>query len=156
MHPKEPPKETAYQTGDYILTEGSVCEDLIIVLNGQVEVFRFGKDKVKIPLGIVRSGEYLGEMALISDRPHSANAVALCPTTCLKISTALLEQELSKMPSWFVGLARGLVDKLTKTNEVLRRNNIVDPSLSTAVQAILERQSHGHPLAESGGLKFKK
>lgn len=137
-----PPKvqELEYKQGDVILRAGADCDCLIIVKSGQIEIFKNGRNNLKIPVGIVQSGEYLGEMALISRRPHSANAVALTKTICIKIPSSVIEEHLKSLPSWLVALTRGLVDKLNKTNDVLKRNGIVDDTLSTAVKAILERQ----------------
>ena len=133
-------KEIAYDAGEYLLREGAKCDALIIVKEGQIEIFKSGPNKAKIPIGIVQSGEYLGEMSLIANRPHSANAVALTRTVCIKITHTALEEQLAKVPSWLVALTRGLVHKLDKTNDVLRRNGIVDETLTTSVQAIENHQ----------------
>lgn len=133
-------QELEFKPGDYILREGANCDALIIVKSGQIEIFKTGRNNIRVPLGIVQSGEYLGEMALISDRPHSANAVALTPTVCIKIPHSAIEDQLKSMPGWLVALTRGLVYKLNKTNEVLKRNNIVDDTISTAVRAIADRE----------------
>lgn len=133
-------QEIEYNPGDFILREGANCDSLIVVKTGQIEVYKNGSQGVKIPLGLVQSGEYLGEMAMISDRPHSANAVALTKTVCIKIPTATIEDQLKELPSWLVALTRGLVYKLNKTNDVLRRNGIVDSTLTTAVRAICDRE----------------
>lgn len=140
MFGKDKVQEVEYNAGDYILREGANCDTLIIVKSGQIEVFKTGHNRTKIPLGLVQSGEYLGEMAMISDRPHSANAIALTKTICIKIPTAVIEEQLKELPSWLVALTRGLVYKLNKTNDVLRRNGIVDDTLSTAVRAISDRE----------------
>jgi len=133
-------QELTFKAGEYILREGAQCDSLIVVKSGQIEIFKTGKNNLKVPVGIVQSGEYLGEMALISDRPHSANAVALTTTVCIKIPNGVIEEHLHSMPPWLVALTRGLVDKLNKTNEVLKRNGIVDETLTTAVRAIAERE----------------
>lgn len=140
MFGKDKVQEVEYNPGDYILREGANCDTLIIVKSGQIEIFKTGHNGTHIPLGLVQSGEYLGEMAMISDRAHSANAVALTKTICIKIPTAVIEDQLKDLPSWLVALTRGLVYKLNKTNDVLRRNGIVDDTLTTAVRAIMERE----------------
>jgi CRP/FNR family transcriptional regulator, cyclic AMP receptor protein len=129
-----------YMPGEYILREGAQCDALFIVKTGQIQIYRMDKHKRRIPMGIVRSGEYLGEMSLITDRPHSANAVALTQTECVKISSDMLEEQLKSAPSWLVALTRGLVFKLSSTNDVLRRNGIVDESIMTAVKAIEDKE----------------
>lgn len=128
-----------YLPGEYILREGAQCDALFIVKEGQIEIFRMNQQKQKITVGIVRSGEYLGEMSLITDRPHSANAVALTKTTVVKIASDALEDQLKSAPVWLTALTRGLVYKLMKTNDVLKRNGIKDESLSAAVKAIEQK-----------------
>ena len=136
-------QEIVYQPGDYILREGAMCDALLVVKQGQIEVFKYDKQKKKIPLALVNSGEYLGEMSLVTDRPHSANAVALTETTCLKINNEVLEHQLRSAPTWLVALTRGLVVKLHKTSELLKRNGIVDDGLYEAVKAIETRRRMG-------------
>lgn len=140
MFIKDKIQEVEYNPGEYILREGAKCDSLIIVKSGQIEVFRVSHSGAHIPLGIVHSGEYLGEMSLLSDRPHSASAIALTKTTCIQITSNAIEDSLKETPSWLIALTRGLVHKLSKTNDVLRRNGIVDETITTAVKAIAERQ----------------
>lgn len=142
MNPKDKSYEVEFNAGDYILREGANCDSLIIVKSGQIKIFKVSQSGAEIPLGIVQSGEYLGEMAMINDRSHSANAVALTKVVCIKLPTNVIEEQLKTVPSWLVALTRGLVHKLIKTNEVLRRNSIVDDSLSTAVKAISHREDN--------------
>ncbi|MCB9073448.1 MAG: cyclic nucleotide-binding domain-containing protein [Bdellovibrionaceae bacterium] len=141
MFSRDKVQEIEFQAGDIIIREGSHCDALVIIKSGQVEIFKTGYGKKKILLGLVQSGEYLGEMALISDRPHSATAIALTKTICIKITSTAIDEHLKNMPSWLVALTRGLVYKLNKTNEVLKRNGIQDDNLSTAVKAITDRES---------------
>lgn len=129
-----------YLPGEYILREGAKCDALFIVKEGQIQVFRMDAHKNKIPVGIVQSGEYLGEMSLISDRPHGANAVAITKTVCVKITSEALEEQLKSAPNWLVALTRGLVFKLHRTNDVLKRNGIVDESITAAVKAIQDNK----------------
>ena len=139
MNQQDKVQTITYLPGEYILREGAQCDALFIVKEGQIQVFRMDSHKNKIPVGIVRSGEYLGEMSLISDRPHSANAVALTKTVCVKLPSEVLEKQLKSAPDWLVALTRGLVFKLIRTNDVLKRNGIIDETLNEAVKAILEK-----------------
>lgn len=129
-----------YMPGEYILREGAKCDALFIVKEGQIEIYRVNSHKNKIPVGIVQSGEYLGEMSLVSDRPHSANAVALTKVTCVKITSEALEEQLKQVPTWLTALTRGLVFKLHRTNDVLKRNGIIDESINEAVKAIQSKE----------------
>ncbi len=140
MNQNEKVQTISYLPGEFILREGAQCDSLFIVKSGQVQIYRLNSHKKKIIMGMVQSGEYLGEMSLISSRPHSANAVALTKTECIKISSQVLDEELKKVPNWLSALTRGLVFKLHRTNDILRRNGIVDESLSSAVKAIQDKE----------------
>ncbi len=140
MNQNDKVKTITYLPGEFILREGAKCDSLFIVKTGQVQIYRLDSRKNKIVMGMVQSGEYLGEMALLSSKPHSANAVALTRTECVKLSSHVLEEELKKVPKWLSALTRGLVFKLNRTNEVLRRNGINDESLTTAIRAIQDKE----------------
>ncbi|MCB0378056.1 MAG: cyclic nucleotide-binding domain-containing protein [Bdellovibrionales bacterium] len=133
-------KEMSYKSGDYILREGAMCDSLIVVKSGQIEVFRKNARGEKVILGLVQSGEYLGEMSLISDKPHSANAVALTDVKCLWISSEAIDHQLKDAPKWLLALTRGLVMKLARTNEILRRNGIQDEHLYSSIKAIESKE----------------
>lgn len=140
MSQNEKVQTITYLPGEFILREGAQCDSLFIIKSGQVQIYRLDSHKNKIIVGMVQSGEYLGEMSLVSSRPHSANAVALTKTECLKLSSHVLEEQLKQVPKWLSALTRGLVFKLNRTNDILRRNGIVDESLSSAVKAIQAKE----------------
>lgn len=129
-----------YMPGEYILRENAQCDALFIVKSGQIQIYKLNSHKKKIPVGLVNSGEYLGEMSLITNRPHSANAVALTKTICVKITSEALEEQLKNAPSWLVALTRGLIFKLSRTNDILKRNGIIDDTMSEAIKAIQEKE----------------
>lgn len=133
------PQTVKFKKGDYILREKSAPDRLYIIKKGQIKVFRDGGGEGKeIPLAIVNSGEYLGEMSIITDQPHTASAVALTDVEAVIIEKKNIEDQLKSAPQWLVGIARLLIDRLVRTNEVLRRNGIVDERILGAIKAIGE------------------
>ena len=134
------PKSTIvkFKPGEYLLTEKQAANCLYIIKEGQVEIFKMNNENKKIPLALVNSGEYLGELSLLANMPHSANAVALTRVTAIKIEKAAIDNQLSQVPKWFVGITRTVTMRLIQTNEVLRRNSIVDEKLSSAIRVVGE------------------
>ena len=69
--------ELKFKAGEKIFEEKSGSDGLYIIKDGQIQIYRIGKDGQKIPLAIVNSGSYLGELALLADlsqnRPSRAN-----------------------------------------------------------------------------------
>ncbi len=135
------PKTVKFRVGDFILREKSPATALYIIKKGQIKVFRDGGEGKEIPLAIVNSGEYLGEMSVITDRPHSASAVAMTPVEAVEIEKKSIDEQIKTAPQWLVGIARLLVERLERTNEILRRNGIVDEKISSAIKALGEHKA---------------
>lgn len=131
----------SFRAGDTIFAENDPCAALFIIKKGQIEVFRTVKDGPRILLGLVGSGEYLGELGILSEQPfHSATAIALTEVEAIRLPVAVINEQLKLAPSWLLGLTRGLGSKLRRANEVLRRNGVVDDILENTIQTVLENE----------------
>jgi GNAT superfamily N-acetyltransferase len=62
-----------FSNGETILEEGGRDATLFFLLNGEADIRRAG---TRQRVGVVRAGECLGEMSLLTGEPHSASAVA--------------------------------------------------------------------------------
>jgi len=73
-----------YATNDTLFNEGDEADGLYMIRRGSVTVSRAiaGKDVV---LSYVAAGNYIGEMALMSDAPRSATVKAAVPTECVML-----------------------------------------------------------------------
>ena len=69
-------EQRQYKAGDIILKQGEESEFAYRVITGEVEVFSELEDQ-KVVLGIVKAGEFLGEMGIIEGRPRSASSERL-------------------------------------------------------------------------------
>ena len=127
------------QPGEFMIREKTVCDALYIIQEGQLEVFRMTSSGEKIPLGLISSGQYVGETALLTNRPHGSNVVALTPVKAIRLSKASMEAQLEKVPAWLVALTKGLIERLQNINEIMRKNGWVDESLSTRLKAVEDK-----------------
>src|SRR4051812_28229453 len=64
-----------FRKGDVLFRQGSASDGVLRVLHGEVEILHETED-ILVVLGHARSGEWLGEMAVIESRNHSATARA--------------------------------------------------------------------------------
>ena len=77
-------RTTTFQRKDIIFVKGESGQTMYEVLNGSVGVYlNYGKPD-EVLLAVKRVGEYLGEIALIEDRPRTATAVAMEYDTMLR------------------------------------------------------------------------
>jgi CRP-like cAMP-binding protein len=66
-----------------IIKEGAKGEEIYLIVEGDVRVNKRGRDKKELLLGELTMGDFLGEMAYMSDRRRSATVVANVPCQLL-------------------------------------------------------------------------
>lgn len=79
--------EREYKEGDIIIEEGDASDFAYQILSGEVEIF-VTRDGQKVVLGMMKEGEFLGEMGIVDGQPRSASALAKS-----RVSVAILERE---------------------------------------------------------------
>ena len=66
---------TKFKRGDILFREGDASDRVMRVRAGEIEILR-QTGGTSVLLGHVREGEWLGEMAVLENRSHSATARA--------------------------------------------------------------------------------
>lgn len=69
-------KEKKFEAGDYIFREGENGDRLYVVLDGRVMISKEIAGAGEEALAFLERGDYFGEMALIDNKPRSADAKA--------------------------------------------------------------------------------
>ena len=65
-----------YKAGDFIVKEGSPAnEGLCFVLTGTVRIVQYHGERM-VPLGLIQTGQFFGETAMLLNRNRSATAIA--------------------------------------------------------------------------------
>lgn len=100
-------KEMSFKAGDSIVDEGTMGVGFYLVLDGKAEV-RKG-DKVIASLG---SGQFFGEMALIDERPRSADVVATAPTKCWALTAWAFSAIVKTNPEIALVMLKEMVKRL--------------------------------------------
>jgi CRP-like cAMP-binding protein len=128
-------EEVCFQPGELIFKERNPGDHFFIIKEGQVQVFK-QKGEQQIPLAVIHSGQNLGELSVMDGMPRSATAVALTEVRALKISREAIQRQMKKLPHWFGNLVFNLVERMRKTDDILRKNSLIDEDLMNAIQAI--------------------
>lgn len=87
-----------YPVGYRLFTEGLEGNMMYVLLDGEVGLFKKGKNDEEIPLTTLTSGSFIGEMSLIESHPRSATAIVKKPLKTLVISKKAFQQILEIDP----------------------------------------------------------
>ncbi len=100
----------------FICKEGQQADSMFIIKSGIVQIFcDDGKGGRKI-LTHLKLGEYFGEMALLTDEPRTASAIALAETEVIRLKKESFRQLLKTSPGVSLSIIKTLCNRLSKTN----------------------------------------
>lgn len=98
--------EMEFATGAEIIRRGEEGDCLYILVEGEVEVtIEGGRER------IVRSREVIGELAVLAERPRSADCRALCEVIALRIDKVAFWQLLDERPDIAIEVMKVLVER---------------------------------------------
>jgi CRP-like cAMP-binding protein len=105
--------------GDSLVKEGENSNSMYWVQSGTLRLFK-KKGSGFIELGVVHSGEVVGEMSFLDNQPRSASVEALQPCDIVEIPRGKFDEFINGQPSWMKSLIQTLVKRLRTTNNRLR------------------------------------
>ena len=85
--------------GETLLREGEPGDAVFFVLDGRLRVFIHDASGTPVNIGEARTGESIGEMALLSGSPRSASASAVLDTQLLRLSPEAFDELLADHPA---------------------------------------------------------
>jgi NTE family protein len=100
--------------GKTLFAAGDAADTLYFVRTGRLGVLR-RDEREQTFVGIVRSGEPVGEMALIAGTPHTATVIAMRDSEILALPRAELLAEAQKRPRVMAELARLMIQRVRET-----------------------------------------
>ncbi len=108
-------RERQFAAGERLISKGdSSALGMWIVLDGEVVVSSDGNT-----LATFGTGEHVGETALVSNEPRSADVDASVTTTTLQITRWELRGLMKEHPSLAVGILDAMASRLAKSNQAL-------------------------------------
>ena len=78
-------KLVIHEAGTLIFREGTKATNCYIITQGKVRILKRTSKGENIPLGLVKPGEFLGEMAMLSGERRSASAFAVTSVKAIVI-----------------------------------------------------------------------
>lgn len=114
----------SYEPDMVIISEGDEGKDLFLLLSGSVRVTKNTADSVQHVIGLLRTGDFFGEMALIDSLPRSATVYAHEAVDLALISRRDISRIFDEKPQTAYKVVRTFAEvlssRLRETNERLR------------------------------------
>ena len=105
-------REVHYVEGETIFQEGDPGDELLVILEGEVEFSRRAASGGALHLATFGPGSWFGDMAVLSDEPRSASAVASRPARILTLRGERLKELVLEMPELSFEIFRELAARL--------------------------------------------
>ena len=115
-----------YRRGEIIVEHGRKSNSLFILLNGRARVLTSDSRGREVILAVLQNGDYVGEMSLIDNEPHSATVRAEVQTDILVLGRAEFARCLPENSSLSYAIMRGLVYRLRNADRQIESLALLD------------------------------
>jgi CRP-like cAMP-binding protein len=115
-----------YKRGDNIVEQGKKSNALFIMLTGRARVISGDGRGREVILAILQPGDYIGEMSLIDNEPHSATVQAEIQTDVLELARVDFARCLPENTSMAYAVMKGLVQRLRHADRQIQSLALMD------------------------------
>jgi len=115
-----------YRRGEIIVEQGRKSNALFILLSGRARVITSDTRGREVILAVLEAGDYLGEMSLIDNEPHSATVRAEVQTDVLVLGRSEFATCLPDNSSLSYAILRGLVARLRNADRQIESLALLD------------------------------
>ncbi len=100
-----------------VVEEGLAGDYMYVIRQGRVKVTKASDDGREKIMQFMETGDFFGEMALLSNDPRSASVKTLEPSVLLALSRRDFIDQLRQSPDLALAVIGELTDRLRETNE---------------------------------------
>lgn len=115
-----------FKRGESIVEQDKQSDFLAIVLTGRARVVTTDARGREVILATMKPGDYVGEMSLIDNQPHSATVRAEVQTDVLILGRAEFARCLPENSSLAYAVMRGLVQRLRQADRKIESLALMD------------------------------
>ena len=115
-----------FKRGEALVAQGQKSDALFILLTGRARVMTSDSRGREVILATLTPGDYLGEMSIIDNQPHSATVRAEVQTDVLMLGRAEFALCLTENASMSLVVMRGLVKRLRHADRKIESLALLD------------------------------
>ena len=106
-----------FKRGQTIVEQGKKSDALYIILSGRARVLMTDRKSREVILATLQPGDYIGEMSMIDNEPHSATVEAEIQTDVLVLGRAEFTRCLPENATMAYAVMQGLVRRLRHADQ---------------------------------------
>jgi CRP-like cAMP-binding protein len=115
-----------FKRGEVVVEQGKKSDALYIILTGRARVMSADSRGREVILATLQPGDYIGEMSLIDDEPHSATVRTEVQTDVLMLGREAFSRCLPENSSMSYNIMRGLVQRLRHADRKIESLALMD------------------------------
>jgi len=104
--------DRVFAAGEQIIREGDAGACMFVIMEGRVEVVAGADQAPPVPIATLESGDYFGEMSLMTGAPRVATVTALVETRLLEVGKEAFGRVLASQPALVEQLGAVLRERL--------------------------------------------
>lgn len=131
-----------FKRGETLVEQGKKSNFLAILLTGRARVLSADDRGREVILATLQPGDYLGEMSLIDNQPHSATVRAEVQTDTLILGRTEFARCLPENNSMAYAVMRGLVQRLREADRKIESLALMDV-YGRVARALIELSQEG-------------
>ena len=106
--------------GDVLIEQGARDDDVYFVLSGRLRATRIEADGSRLTLGEIGRGEPVGELAMFTDEPRSAEVVAIRNSLLARVSRRTVEEAIVRQPEIALVMTRHVITRFRRQQQKTR------------------------------------
>lgn len=106
-----------FKRSEILVEQGKKTNALFIMLSGRTRVVVTDNKGREVIIATLKAGDYLGEMSLIDNEPHSATVIAEQQVDVLALGREAFLQCLTENAAMSLAVMRGLVQRLRRATQ---------------------------------------
>lgn len=139
-----------YKLGEPIFFEGDECTHCLIIIQGEAKVFKVLESGREIILGIIQSGEAIGEVSLLDGTHLPANAMAHKDCTVFALEREVYHKLLKKYPAVVHSIIRDLTLRMRSLR--IRVETLSEQGVQSRISQLLQSFSREIGRSTSGSV----
>jgi CRP/FNR family cyclic AMP-dependent transcriptional regulator len=130
-----------FSVGEVLFREGETGDEMFVIQNGQVRITKLVAGEQR-PLATLGRGEFVGEMAILNEKPRTATATVVEDAKLLVIGAKTLELMISNNSEIAFRLIRKLARRLDSADEMVQI--LLNPDPQARVMLGLKRHAEAY------------